>query len=265
MPHLSAQDAQVLDKAIPKAAKDGLFYMWLFDEGIAGHQFSTIYDTSNYWIQEHKTNFFQDTFEGNFKYEPGVSGTCARFDGLTTRIVRTYIKVPDLTDDFSFEGWIAPYSTSGAAIVSQEKDTTAGFIYGLIGGHLGIQMKLDNKWIEFRSDATIPTLKWSHVAITFQKDKGINLYLNGKSVGSFALQGRMTDARRENLLIGMSSPKEVKLRESGGKFPPIEKKLYHHMAYSGLIDELKLYEEELKEEDIRELYFTYPHPQIPPL
>jgi hypothetical protein len=75
----------------------------------------------------------------------------------------------------------------------------------------------------------------------------------------------MTDARRENLLIGMSSPKEVKLRESGGKFPPIEKKLYHHMAYDGLIDELKLYEEALSAADIKELYSTYLHPKNPPL
>jgi hypothetical protein len=260
-----AQNSLVENKAVPAAAKDGLFYMWLFDEGVAGHQFSTIYDTSNYWIQKSKTNFFQDTFEGNFKYEPGVSGTCGRFDGLTTRIIRTYIKVPDLTDGFTFEGWIAPYTTSGSAIVSQEKDTTAGFIYGLFGGNLGIQMKLGDKWIEYRSDATIPSLEWSHAAITFHKDKGIKLYLNGKSIGSIAVKGTMTDARRENLLIGMSSPKEIKLRESGGKFPPIEKKLYHHMAYDGLIDELKLYEEALSAADIKELYNTYNHPKNAPL
>jgi hypothetical protein len=262
---LSAQSTPIRDKAVPKAAKDGLFYMWLFDEGIAGHQFSTMYDTSNYWIQEYKTNFYQDIFEGNFKYVEGVSGSCAKFDGLTTRIIRTYIKVPDLTESFSFEGWIAPYSTRESAIVSQEKDSQTGFIFGLFGGKLGVQMALGEEWIEYRSDTTIPTLKWSHVAVTFHKDNGINLYMNGESIGLLALEGKMIDARRENLLIGMSSPKEIKLRESGGKFPPIEKKLYHHMAYDGLIDELKLYEEALSAEDIRELYSTYTHPKNSPL
>ena len=48
--NLSAQNDLVKNIAVPKAAKDGLFYMWLFDEGTAGHQFSSLYDTSNYWI-----------------------------------------------------------------------------------------------------------------------------------------------------------------------------------------------------------------------
>jgi len=252
-------------KKVPKSAKDGLFYMWLFDEGVAGHQFSTIYDTENYWKEEYKTNFYQDTFKGNFEYPEGVSGTCAKFDGFTTRIVRTYIKVPDLTDAFSLECWIAPQATRNAALVSQEKDSKRGFIFGLFGGRLGIQMAVDGKWVQCTSDLSVPVRKWSHVAVTFHKDEGINLYLNGTGVGRLAVKGTMTDARRENLLIGMSGPKQIKLRESGGKFPPIEKKLYHHMAYDGLIDELKLYEEALSSEDIKDLYNQVKPKKDPPL
>lgn len=250
----SAQSLPTVDKPAPPAAKDGLFYMWLFDEGVAGHQLSTVYDTANYWAEEYKTNFFQDTFKGNFEYVPGVSGMAGKFDGFTTRIIRTYIKVPDLSNGFSFEAWIAPYSTQRAAIVSQEKDYKRGFVFGLFGGRLGIQMAVNDEWIACSSNVSVPTLKWSHVAVTFEKDKSINLYINGKAVGSLAVEGKMTDARMEDMLIGMTGPKEVKLRESGGKFPPIDKKLYHHTAYDGLLDELKLYEEPLSADDIEDLY-----------
>jgi len=217
----SARSLPTIDKPAPPAAKDGLFYMWLFDEGVAGHQLSTVYDTDNYWAEEYKTNFFQDTFKGNFEYVPGVSGMAGKFDGFTTRIIRTYIKVPDLSNGFSFQCWIAPYSTTRAAIVSQEKDYKQGFIFGLFGGRLGIQMAVNDEWVECTSEQMVPALKWSHVAVSFEKDKSINLYINGKTVGSLAVEGKMTDARMEDMLIGMTGPKDVKLRESGGKFPPI--------------------------------------------
>lgn len=241
-------------KDVPRSAKDGLFYMWLFDEGVSGHQLSTIYDTDNYWKQEYRTNFHQDTFEGNFEYVKGVSGRAGKFDGFTTRIVRTYVKVPDLSSAFSIEGWIAPQSTRQAALVSQEKDFRQGFIFGLFDGQLGLQISVNNEWIECRSEVGVPLRKWSHVAITFHEDQGVDLYINGKNVGSLKTQGKMTDARMEDLIIGMSQPKELKLRESGGKFPPIEKKRYYHMAYDGLMDELKLYRSALSAQDIVDLY-----------
>ena len=260
-----AQALGAKDKPVPSAAKDGLFYMWLFDEGIAGHQLSTVYDTDNYWMEEYKTNFFQDTFKGNFEYVPGISGMAGKFDGFTTRIVRTYIKVPDLSDGFSIEVWVAPYSTRRAAIVSQEKNFKQGFIFGLFGGRLGIQMAVSGEWVECRSDVEVPVLKWSHVAVTFDRVKGIDLYMNGKCVGSLAVEGRMTDARMEDMLIGMTGPKELKLRESGGKFPPIDKKLYYRMAYDGLLDELKLYEDPLSANDIEDLYKQFQPANTQPL
>lgn len=38
----SGQVVSAEEKEVPQAAKDGLFYMWLFDEGVAGHQFEAI-------------------------------------------------------------------------------------------------------------------------------------------------------------------------------------------------------------------------------
>lgn len=262
-------------KTVPKPAKNGLVYMWLFDEGVAGHQLSTIYNTTNYWKEEYKTNFHQDTFKGSFEYVKGVSGTAGKFDGFTTHIVRSYVKVPGLSSEFSFEGWIAPHSPSRRgragrqmAIVSQEKDSEQGFIFGIFNGRLGIQISIEGEtegeWVECTSDVEIPPRKWSHVAVTFHQSRGVKLYLNGKLVGSLATEGKMLDARRENLIIGMSQPKELQLRESGGKFPPIEKKRYHHMAFDGLMDELKLYGAELSASDIVDVYKEYaPEEEVP--
>jgi len=260
-----SQAASAEGKEVPKAAKDGLFYMWLFDEGHAGHQFSTVYDTDNYWIEEYQTNFYQDTFKGNFEYVEGVSATCGKFDGFTTRIIRTYIKVPDLTRGFSIEGWIAPQSTRQAAIMAQEKDFKQGFIFGLFGGRLGIQMAVDGEWVQCRSSRPVPVRKWTHVVVTFKSDEGVKLYVNGANVGSLETTGTMTDARMENLLIGMSQPKEMSLPEYGSKFPPIDKKIFYHMAYDGLIDELKLYEEALSPSDVKDVYNEHKPQGDPPL
>jgi len=262
-----------LEKDVPKPAKDGLVYMWLFDEGVAGHQFSTFYDTTNYWMDEFKTNFFQDTFKGNFEYVEGVSGSGCKFDGFTTRIIRTAIKVPDLSTAFSIEGWIAPQSTRQAAIVSQEKEYQKGFIFGLFNGRLGIQMAIGDKWIECLSDMEVPLRTWSHITMTFQQNQKINLYLNGRNVGSLDIEGRMTAARTEDLLIGMTKRKDlsevyqIQARSRGffisgfsvGQTPlsTERKPVYINMAFDGLLDELKLYNETLSAKDVRELSNEY--------
>jgi len=256
-------------KDVPEPAKAGLVYMWLFDEGIAGHQLSTIYDTDNYWISEYKTNFYQDTFKGNFEYVEGVNATALKFDGFTTRIVRTAVKVPDLSDGFTFEGWIAPHSTSRAVIVSQEKDYKQGFIFGLFGGRLTLQMSTGETWIQCQSTERVPRLRWSHVAVTFDSTRGIHLYLNGKQVGSLNYEDRMNAARTEDLIIGMSAKKnlskvmEVEAQAAGffisgfglGQTPLSTEyhPVYTHMAFDGLMDELKLYSRALSEDDIEDL------------
>ena len=261
---------ETVTKDVPEPAKEGLVYMWLFDEGIAGHQLSTIYDTDNYWISEYKTNFYQDTFKGNFEYVEGVNATALKFDGFTTRIVRTAVKVPDLSDGFTFEGWIAPHSTSRAVIVGQEKDYKQGFIFGLFGGRLTLQMSNGEGWIQCQSTERVPGLRWSHVAVTFDSARGIHLYLNGKQVGSLDYRGRMNAARTEDFIIGMSAKKdlskvmEVEARAAGffisgfrlGQTPLSTEyhPVYTHMAFDGLMDELKLYNQALSEEDVEDLY-----------
>ena len=263
---------EVQGKEVPKPAKPGLVYMWLFDEGVAGHQFSTEFDTENYWRQEYKTNFYQDTFKGNFHYVEGVSGMAGKFDGLTTRIVRTAIKVPDLSRGFTIEGWIAPHATRQAVIMSQEKDYEQGFIFGLFRGRLGIQMAVENgEWLECLSDVSVPALEWSHVAVTFEPGTAVRLFLNSKRVGNRPLDiGRMAAARTEDLLIGMSPRKDlndvnrIQATSRGffisgfrlGQTPLSEEKkpVYTHMAFDGLMDELRLYGQALNAEDIRDLY-----------
>jgi hypothetical protein len=257
-------------KDVPEPAKAGLVYMWLFDEGIAGHKLSTIYDTDNYWLSEYKTNFYQDTFKGNFEYVDGVNATAMKFDGFTAHIIRTAVKVPDLSESFTIEGWIAPRSTSRAVIVSQEKDYEEGFIFGLFDGRLTLQMSTGEHWIQCQSSTGVPRLKWSHAAVIFDSTKGIDLYLNGKNVGSLPFEGRMEAARAEDLIIGMSTKKdlsnvmEMEAQASGffisgfrlGQTPLSTEynPVYTHMAFAGLMDELKLYNQALSEEDIQDVY-----------
>lgn len=261
---------KAVTKDVPKPAKAGLVYMWLFDEGIAGHQLSTVYDTDKLWISEYKTDFYQDAFRGNFEYVEGVNATALKFDGFATRIVRTAVKVPDLSEGFTFEGWIAPHNTSRAVIVSQEKNYKEGFIFGLFDGRLVLQMSTDEKWIRCKSNERVPQLRWSHVAVTYDSAKGISLYLSGKKAGHLDYRGRMRAARTEDLIIGMSTKKDLsKVMEteaeaagffiSGFSFgqTPLSTEyypVYTHMAFDGLMDELKLYNRALSENDVEDLF-----------
>jgi hypothetical protein len=76
-------------------ADDGtLVAQWTFDEPLG----RVVLD---------QTSQIKDSLAGYFKYVDGVSGSCIRFDGYTTHVVRKTADVPHLTDSFSIQTWVA--------------------------------------------------------------------------------------------------------------------------------------------------------------
>jgi len=383
------------------AADDGLVAWWNFDAGAGS-------------VAADSVGKINDAIKGNFKYVPGASGKCLRFDGYTTRIVREAEQVPRLVEAFTVEAWIAPqtYSWNWTGIVDQAgnvvgekaesgelkiepglfgakynepdfsnpdgtdvlkvvnhnwtggyKDWSArwrGYIEGpftgevsftaeadnglkleinkqivingwgrrktrsgkismekgkkypivlsyfqdgdpsflrlywnwsgqakmivepaalshsekekdyvrtkelgrkgqvpernqriFLGidseGHIGMRVAVDGELKECVSKATVPLLKWSHIAGTFNKDVRINLYINGEQAGELSAKGVVTPAKGYDLLIGKSSKRMSPANTERGP----SRSILSQMIFDGLIDEVKIYGRALSGEEVR--------------
>jgi hypothetical protein len=104
-------------------------------------------------------------------------------------------------------------------------------------GHIGMRVTVNGELKECVSKATVPLLKWSHIAGTFNKDVGINLYINGKPAGERSVKGVVTPAKGYDLLIGKSSRKMSPANTERGP----SRSILSHMIFDGLIDEVKIY------------------------
>jgi len=190
-----------------------------------------------------------DKIGGNFKYVEGVRGKALRFDGYTTFVTRKAENAPRLADAFTIEAWVAlqTYPWNWTAIVERENDHRAGYFFGVDAeGHIGLQLTIDGQWRECSSQIKLPLLKWSHIAGTFDKNKGINIYINGKPANSLVLKGLMRPAEKVDLLLGKSCEKLSPL----GTERRASRKTLSNMVFDGLIDEVKIYRRALSAEQV---------------
>jgi hypothetical protein len=176
------------------------------------------------------------------------------------------------------------YPWNWAPIVMQ-RDDNSGFYFGVDGdGRLGLHVAVGGKWFECNSEMpfaglltghqwnsdsrswqyfgqgnppapepfggntgkpTIPLLRWSHVAGTFDPSAGINIYLDGKPLAMVEVQGEMTPAANSELRIG----RDVRpLLPTHTERP----KNTHPFNYSfdGLFDEIKVHDCALSAEQV---------------
>ena len=103
-------------------------------------------------------------------------------------------------------------------------------------GHIAMKVAVDGELKECVSKASVPLLKWSHIAGTFNKDVGINLYINGKAAGALSVKGVVTPAKGYDLLIGKSSKRMSPANTERGP----SKSILSNMIFDGLIDEVKI-------------------------
>jgi len=138
------------------AAEQGLVAWWKFDEQKGNAAVDSV-------------GKLDDPIKGNFKYVEGAIGNALRFDGYTTRVIRKAGDVPQLSDAFTIEAWIAPqtYSWNWTGIVDQAGEkagqkksadlTDAQLKPGLIGAKFNepdfenpsgkdVLESLDNNW-----------------------------------------------------------------------------------------------------------------------
>ncbi|MHC4214191.1 MAG: LamG-like jellyroll fold domain-containing protein [Planctomycetota bacterium] len=128
-------------------------------------------------------------------------------------------------------------------------------------GHVGMKVMVEGKLVECRSDISLELLKWAHVVGTFDKEQGINLYVDGKSVGSLAVKGSVMPAKGHNLYIGKSQKKMSPV----GSERKASARIMSNMIFDGLIDEVKIYNKALSPAQVGKAYAAVKPAKAQPL
>lgn len=183
----------------------------------------------------------------------GVKGGALLFDGYSNYIEIEADEVVPISDALTIEAWVAPRSYEWgdggklSAIVNQSnQDKAEGFALGMYRhGAWSMQVGIGGQWIQvWVNDHPLEKYKWNYVVATFDKEEGrITLYLNGEEVASQATPvGMALTPSTESLVIGKNNQ-------------PVELAgVFSFNMFSGLIDEVKLYNTALTPDTIRNEY-----------
>jgi hypothetical protein len=196
----------------------------------------------------------KDTIAGYFQFVEGVRGQAIKFDGFTTRIALDSHAAPDIEGAVTFEAWLAPqaYPWNWSAIVERKNR----YFFGLDAtGHIALRVYIDKQWRECVSATQIPFMQWSHVAATFDPEKGLTVYINGQSAGRLAMAGHL-EGGGGMFQIGRNL-EEIPAASS--------RKIPASFSFDGIIDELKIYSRALNGSEIAETYQSTRPAGPPPL
>lgn len=208
---------------------------WKFDEGL---------EPNNHETKEMKTGSSCKIDGVHSYWKAGVSGTCLSFDGYTNKVAQAAEMLPVITSDFTIEAWIAPqeYPWNWAGIVDHEQDKKAGYSLSINHlGQIGLYAQIDGSWVGLCTKESVNLLKWTCLTGVYRKDEGFSIYFNGELAGTNKITGNVTDAINHDLYIGMAHEKA----------PPwaferaITKSYLSNMVFSGLIDEVRLFDRAL--------------------
>ncbi|MEJ2495298.1 MAG: LamG domain-containing protein, partial [Ignavibacteriaceae bacterium] len=126
-----------------------------------------------------------------------------------------------------------------------------GFYFGIDEeGYPGIHFSINRKWISLVDSNRIELFKWTHLAVTYSKEKKvIVLYKNGNPVASKKILSGSVTLCQTLLTIGLNRQKmpPVEGRIRRGKWPSM-------FGIDGLIDELRIYGRTLTANEVKEIY-----------
>ncbi len=206
----------------------------------------------------------EDVIEDHYRLVPGVKGTALLLDGYTTCIVRDADHAPSLGRHFTMTVWIAEaaYPWNWCPIVTQAEGQSRGYSLE-VGprGNVRLSLAVDGQWRTCTSgDFVIGLRQWAHVAACFEEDKGIQLYVNGESVGDLAIQGTPDYAEGTHVRLGMNyePQKPSDIHREHGTLPG-------WFSIDGILDELKIYDSVLGSEDIAKTVRAQMPTSDPPL
>lgn len=192
-----------------------------------------------------------DAVTGHFKHVDGIVGGGLRFDGETTGITRVAKDSPQFSNALSVEAWVAvsTYPWNWVPIIDQSRGEEQlrgeiGYSLGIDAfGHLGLKVSVNGKFQTILSKDPLPLKKWSHIAATFENDRGLKIFVNGQMAGELTVPGALTPANDQDLVIGRVRDPVLPLEWIHPKFPV-------WYSFDGIIDELQLYNRSLSSEEV---------------
>ena len=177
----------------------------------------------------------------NATFAPGLLGEAAQLEGDSAIEVGTDLNF-DRRDAFSYGAWVKPTSGSPSCVVSKndDADSLRGFDLMLRKGKAVVH--LVHEWstnaIQVTTEASVPRKEWHHLLVTYDgssKASGVKIYLDGQAqtlkIGHDSLTG--TIRTPQPLRIGRRSTSA---------------------AFTGLIDDLRIYERVLTADEVQRLY-----------
>lgn len=204
------------------------------------------------------------TIDGVYAYwKKGVSGTSLSFDSYSNAIVVPSAKVPILKEEFSIQAWIAPqeYPINTAAIVDH-LGIESGYFVGLNSkGEIECKLGIDSK-ITTLTSSVIPLYKWTNVMVVYKRSTGVSIYFDGVLVTNKVFKGDFMDASGIPISIGMT---RSFLQFPAGAEREVTKGFTTNMVFSGLIDELKVFNRSLTNSEIKNQYLALKPSETQPL
>jgi hypothetical protein len=113
-------------------------------------------------------------------------------------------------------------------------------------GHFGLQLAADFRWTNCIATNVLGLRTWHHLAVTYDPAFGVRLFLDGRPVGSFPVEKRLSFAKELDLNIGRNHEKMVPahLVREWAKFPS-------WWSLDGLLDEVKIHDRTLSATEIQ--------------
>lgn len=214
----------ITSMSLANPATDGLVGYWSFDEG-AGE---VVADVTG--------NGHDGEFAGKPKWVDGVFNSALEFDGVDDHVVVSDDNALDLTDEITMMAWFSPNEALTSRRLMVKNDSIfIIFDFGNSKDSIDFLVKPDNKFAESTTtDWEIG--KWYHFAGTFD-GKTLRVYVDGKLEGEGA----------NNIPI---TPSDLDLWIGGDDFGrPTD-------HFPGKIDEVRIYDKVLSEEDIQKVMDT---------
>ncbi len=197
--------------------------------------------------------------EGYYEYLPGAVGTGLRLDGYTTGVTCESADAPKLSSGFTISAWVAlnTYPWNWVAVVDQDEDRQAGYFFGIDAfGHLGLQLAVDGAWEELTSTEQLPLKRWAYIAGTYEANRGLTIYVDGKEAGQLPVQGQMTSATGVDLLMGRV--RRPALPMPAGAIHPIYPVWY---SMDGILNDVEIYDRSRSAEEVQQAYAEVQVPQ----
>jgi hypothetical protein len=237
---ISGATVKKWDKISPSA-------WWKFDEGLNTSPNNTKESVRGYNCNISGTASF---------WRAGVSGTCLSYDGYTNKVIVPASELPQITGDFTIEAWIAPqeYSWNWSGIVDHDKDKRAGYSMGINHlGQIGLYAYIGGEWQGLTSKKSVELLKWTCVTGVYEKNKGFAIYFNGVLIDTMPASGVISDATGLDLYFGMAHKKDYPWAFERA----ITKSFLSNMVFSGLIDEVRIFDKALNPSEIYSDYTAF--------